>query len=141
MIREPIDLHAVSPIHYVIHGRLENWARYIRDSMSRGTGQPMFRHYKPYLVAREPAGYEEPDSLDAMKVEKGVAALPNKHAYAVRWCYVFPWRNEHRVCRVLAVQPAKLHELIGEGRSILKNRLTNAGFVLQNRPNSIRQPA
>lgn len=121
---ERIDLHAVQPVHYVIHGRLENWARYVRDGEGKGATQPMFRHYRPYLVAREPGG-EAPDSLDAMKVEKGVCGLPEKHAYAIRWCYVFPWRNERRVCRLLALQPLDLSGLIHDSRAMLKNRLTN----------------
>lgn len=119
---EAADLHAVRPAHYAIHERLRNWAGYVRDRKGKGARQPMFRHYRPYLVPREPGG-EAPDSLDAMKVEREISFLPEKHAYAVRWCYVFPWRNEHRVLRTLAVQRSALCELIHDSRAMLKNRL------------------
>lgn len=124
MKRDLVDLHAVKPAHYAIHDRLENWARCIRDSGYRRNVLPMFRFYRPYLVGNTGGCDFVLDTKDASTIEREVCKLPEKHAHAVRWCYVFPWRDERMVCRVLVVQRAELHSLIEDGRTMLKNRLT-----------------
>lgn len=60
--------------------------------------------------------------LEAMEVEKAVAALPEKHRAAVRWSYVH-CGNPLAMARTLAVSKQGLADLVDAGRTMLGNRL------------------
>lgn len=89
----------------------------------------MFRHYRSgdvwgHDVARDPI-----DRLGGMQMEKQVAQLPEKHAVAVRWLYVYAKGNHKykpvpvwKIRSFLGVTKASLADLIHDGRSMLNNR-------------------
>ena len=62
------------------------------------------------------------NSLDAMKMEKAVAALPEKHRDAIRWSYV-DRSNPIGIAKKLAVSKQGLADLVDAGRTMLNNRL------------------
>jgi DNA-directed RNA polymerase specialized sigma24 family protein len=62
------------------------------------------------------------DTLDAVLLEKAVSALPEKHRAAVRWSYVHAG-NPVAMARALAVSKQGLSDLVGDGRTMLQNRL------------------
>ena len=124
MKRDDIDFHRVAALHQATHERLLNWARCVSQSSSTGSCQPMFRQYRSTEVWHTKIVGVAPDTIDGMRIEKEVAKLPEKHAHATRWCYVFPWRDERKVCRILAVTRDGLQGLITDSRSMLRNRLT-----------------
>lgn len=115
-----IDFAFVPEHQREIDERLHNWARWC-------IGRP-FRWTSPIFRLAKPAQHWEPvdvradvDIIDASRLEKGVAALPEKHREAVRWCYVYrspPWK----ACRLLAVQQDTLYRLVADGRQMLVNR-------------------
>ena len=57
-------------------------------------------------------------------MEKAVAMLPEKHASAIRWHYVYATRGMQpgKVCRLLGVSASGLAELVTDGRTMLVNR-------------------
>lgn len=124
MKRDDTDFHRIDPRHYVIHDRLLNWARYVSSGGGRLSVMPMFRLY----VSTEQYAQHEPtipvDTLDGSAMEKAVAKLPEKHASAIRWHYVYATRGMQpgKVCRLLGVSAAGLAELVTDGRTMLKNR-------------------
>ena len=62
------------------------------------------------------------NTLDAVLVEKAVAALPEKHREAVRWWYVYR-RDPVAMARNLGVSKQGLADLVEAGRTMLKNRI------------------
>lgn len=119
-VKATVDFHAVSPEHFAIHERLQNWARWCHSTGGRAVA-PMFRLYR----STEAWGSVEPsatvDTLDAQAVQKAVSHLPEKHRKAVAWCYVI--RTSPRKCtRDLGVSMHGLAELIWQGRVMLVNR-------------------
>lgn len=120
-----IDFHRVAEVHLKIHDRLLNWARYVGPNGGGLSALPMFRLYISTEHYESPVGPSIPvDSLDGHEMEKAVAKLPEKHAMAIRWYYVFPGVHPGKVCRGLAVSAAGLQGLVTDGRSMLKNRAT-----------------
>jgi hypothetical protein len=118
--REPIDLHAVKPIHLVIHDRLLNWSRWCKATPP-GSVQPMFRGFR--------AGYEEPevvsipiDTLDGHRIEKLVISLPERHRTVLQWSYVHAHIPVRRVCQAVAVPYRELPDLIHDARAMVRNR-------------------
>ena len=122
MKRDATDFHEVRTIHLAIHERLLNWARCVRPSTSGGQCAPMFRHYRSSEVWQQPTALVPIDTLDGNKMEKAVGGLPDKHREAVRWHYVNARVPLGKMCRLLAVRPEALAELVHDGRSMLKNR-------------------
>ena len=117
------DLHQVDKEHHAIDARLKNWARWLQPSKQNWVS-PMFAQYrsKAWQWAR-PEVKDVLDTLDAMKLEKAVCALPDKHKVAVRWAYVLKCTPIH-VCRTLGVNTQGLYDSLIDGRTMLINRLT-----------------
>jgi hypothetical protein len=124
MIRESIDFAIVELKHADIHARLENWGMWCQPGRGFGDSSPMFRLYRSDAIARwgHPIS-DRPiiDKLDAQRIAKGVAALPEPHMRAVQWCYVKPCAPA-KACRMLATNMAGLMRFLRDGRQILVNR-------------------
>lgn len=116
-----VDFSRVEDKHRAIHDRLVNWARWCRATGGNRGLHPMFRGYK------SPQHWEaidiptQVDSLDAVKLEKAVAQLPEKHRFAVRWCYVYG-TSPTKACQQAATSKEGLADLIRNGRQMLINR-------------------
>ena len=124
MMRDLPDFHVVLPTHIPVHDRLLNWAVVVGSSGGHSGVAPMFRNYRSTEVWAEVRAKAAPDTLDAIKIEKQVYALPEKNCMALRWSYVYFHRmGLHKACRALAVNQAGLADLINTGRTMLKNRL------------------
>src|SRR5205085_5329088 len=105
-----------------IHGRLENWSRWV--SVKRGSGKQHPMWANALSNARqwhEPDIRDSTDLLDAQAMEKAVAQLPEKHKDAIRWHYVFRGGPLH-MARKLGVSKDGLMELVRNGRQMLINR-------------------
>lgn len=116
------DFNHVDPKHAVIDGRLINWARWAVTN-TRSFVQPCFRLYRSEEHWDEER-MQKPDPIDpidAMKMEKGVRSLPEKHATSIRWCYIDRTKPV-RLCRALGVNQLGLADLIWQGRVMLLNR-------------------
>ena len=123
MRAETVDYTYVRPEHEAIHARLENWRRWVRIRPHGWHTSPMFRLYQSKNRQWEmPILHQPVDSLDALKVEKAVSGLPDKHRAAIRWCYVFTG-NPVAMARKLAVSKQGLADLVSDGRTMLHNRL------------------
>jgi len=120
--RAYIDYNEVHPDHRAIHERLNNWRRWVRDSRSAWTAHPMWRHLQKKEEVERGVCFIPVNSLDGHLLEKAVAALPEKHRYAIRWAYVYKG-DPSGAARVAAVSKERLAELIREGRTMLVNRL------------------
>lgn len=117
-----VDYHYVAEGHEAIHTALENWARWVRVKPSGWQTHPMFKEYRSHAWQwHRPEPKPVIDTLAAHDVEKAVAALPEKHRGAIRWCYVFR-ENPIQMARKLAVSREGLMCLISDGRAMLKNR-------------------
>lgn len=119
MKRDSIDFHIVAPEHVAIHVRLENWALWA-NGRPHSIVQPMFMLYRPDSYDREPSGVVI-DRLDAQKMQKGVAALPENHRAAITWHYVAPC-SPVRMARALGETLKGLEALVRSGRVMLINR-------------------
>jgi DNA-directed RNA polymerase specialized sigma24 family protein len=118
-----IDFHLVQDHHLAIHERLEAWARWVRVRPCGWQVQPMFRQYRPpqeWHHRREPS---LPVNIpEALEVERAVSLLPEKHRFAIRWCYVFG-TQPGAAARHAAVNKRQLMELVQVGRTMLRNTL------------------
>jgi hypothetical protein len=121
MRRDPIDLHAVKPIHLVIHDRLNNWARWCKGGTRGSAMQPMFRTYREYAYV-EPVVSIPIDSLDGHRVEKLVIGLPEKHRTVLQWAYVHTYIPVRKVCQAVAVPYRDLPEMLHDARAMVRNR-------------------
>ena len=122
-VQETVDYCHVKPEHEAIHARLENWARWVRVRPHGWATHPMWRKAltsKQWEVS--PAVPVTVNTLDAADMEKAVSALPVKHREAVRWSYVH-CGNPLAMARTLAVSKQGLADLVGDGRTMLQNRL------------------
>ena len=119
---ERIDFHTVYDHHLSIHDALLNWSRVVRVSVASGKPTPMFKHYRASEVWISDEPRIPTDTQAGWKMERAVFMLPLKHRDAIRWHYVFPRRNPSMVARKLAVTTAGLHQLVHDGRSMLRNR-------------------
>ena len=118
-----IDYNYVPERHAAIHARLENWRRWVTVRPNGWQVAPMFRLYQSKSRQWEAPVIQNPvNTLDAVLVEKAVAALPEKHRAAVRWSYVH-CGNPVAMARSLAVSKQGLADLVDSGRTMLQNRL------------------
>lgn len=118
-----IDYNHVPDHHKAIHERLENWRRWVIVRPHGWQTAPMFRMYQSKARQWEAPVIQNPvDTLDAVLLEKAVAALPEKHREAIRWNYVHAG-NPLAMARTLAVSKQGLADLVDSGRTMLKNRL------------------
>ena len=118
-----VDYNHVPERHAAIHARLENWRRWVIVRPNGWQVAPMFRLYQSKSRQWEAPVIQNPvNTLDAVLVEKAVAALPEKHRAAVRWSYVH-CGNPLAMARTLAVSKQGLADLVDAGRTMLKNRI------------------
>ena len=124
MTRDPIDFAQVETKHASIHARLENWGMWCQPGRGFGDSSPMFRLYRSDAIARwgHPIS-DRPivDKLDAQRIAKGVAALPEPHMRSIQWYYVKPC-SPQKACRMLATNQAGLARLVSDARTMLINR-------------------
>lgn len=120
MKREMTDFYMVDDAHIAIHERLNNWATWCRGSTRAGV-HPMFRMYRPDNWERDMQTAKAMDPLDAARVQKGVAALPEKHRHSVQWFYVLSGPPKV-AARQLAVSVQGLSDLVRNSRQMLINR-------------------
>lgn len=122
-VTEIVDYNHVPDHHRAIHELLENWAAWVRPRAHGWHTQPMFRMYQSKARQWEsPVIRNQVNTLDAMKMEKAVAALPEKHRDAIRWSYV-DRSNPIGMAKKLAVSKQGLADLVDAGRTMLKNML------------------
>lgn len=124
-VRPYIDFNAVEEKHAKIHARLENWGLWAKARAPGidGDSSPMFRLYRADNFDRS---YGTPtalhiDGMDAQRIFKGVAALPDPHRIGLNWFYVRPV-SPSRACRLLATTMAGLALFVRDGRQMLVNR-------------------
>lgn len=123
MKRDAVDFHLVEDRHLEIHARLEAWARWVRVRPHGWQVSPMFRQAQSNSRQwHAPEPRESVNVPEALEMEKAVSLLPDKHRTAIRWAYVFPG-NPAAVARMLAVSLHGLRGLVGDARSMLKNRV------------------
>lgn len=120
-----VDFSIIPPHQAAMHERLENWARASRggDKQS-GTSSPMFRLHQSDAWTPRAYGAETTAPVnrqDAMLVNKGVVALPEKHRRAVQWYYLHPGKPAH-MARELGQTLQGLADLVRDGRQFLINR-------------------
>ena len=122
-VQEAVDYNHVPERHAAIHARLENWRRWVIVRPNGWQVAPMFRLYQSKSRQWEAPVIQNPvNTLDAVLVEKAVAALPEKHRAAVRWSYVH-CGNPLAMARTLAVSKQGLADLVDAGRTMLQNRI------------------
>jgi hypothetical protein len=121
MRRDSIDFHAVPTAHERIHVRLEDWAHWLKNTPGAPQSSPMFKDYRSsdQWEAREPSKCVS--VLDCQKIERGVSMLPEKHAKAIRWSYVFKFKPI-KARAWIGCTYEELVELVDDGRQMLINR-------------------
>ena len=116
-----VDFSHVPSNQTEIHDRLENWAKWCKPNHTSSM-LAMFKGYKPYLYPdRGPSSTT--NSKEAAEVQKTLAFLPEKHRHAIQWFYIFK-SNPTRMCMALGVSKQGLFDLVTDGRTMVKNRLT-----------------
>ena len=121
--REIVDFNHVATEHEAIHARLENWRRWVAVRHHGLATAPMFRMFQSKARQWHAPVIQTPvDTLDAVLVEKAVAALPEKHRDAIRWSYVHAG-NPVAMARTLGVSKQGLADLVDAGRTMLQNRI------------------
>lgn len=115
-----VDFFYVAPHHAEMHKRLENWAQSHFSGGGPATS-PMFRLYRADNYER-PAPSIPVDTHDAVKIAKGVQALPDKHRRAINWNYI-EGGSPHKVRQKLGVTMEGLMSLITDARTMLINRV------------------
>lgn len=115
-----IDFFYVEPSHQDIDKRLTNWGKFCFSSGGSGLN-PMFRWVKPSQQWDAIDMVVPIDRSDAIKIAKGVAALPEPHALALNWCYVYK-TSPKKGCQMVKTSMSGLERLIRDGRTMLINR-------------------
>lgn len=115
-----IDFFYVEPSHQDIDKRLTNWGKFCFSSGGSGLN-PMFRWVKPSQQWDAIDMVVPIDRSDAIKIAKGVAALPEPHALALNWCYVYK-TSPKKGCQMVKTSLSGLERLIRDGRTMLINR-------------------
>lgn len=116
-----VDFAYVPANQYDIHDRLLNWAKWAQPGFMK-TCSPMFRGYRPYLYPPEGGGGIPIDGRDAMKVQKIMKDLPEKHRCAIQWFYIIRC-NPMPICRALGLNKQGLADMVKDGRSMASNLL------------------
>ena len=122
-MKQYADLTYVPPEQRPLDLRLHNWARWATVHGARFI-QPMFKLYRPEEMRDEDRhqGKSAPiDASDALKIEKAVVALPDKHKLAVIWAYRSR-ANTKQACQIIGVTRLGLAGLIVDGRQMMVNR-------------------
>lgn len=122
-VKEHIDFHQVEPHQRAIDARLHNWSKWCNGSYVPLTS-PMFRMVPPPPRVRADA-YQSAaapvDKMDAAKVAKAVAGLPERHRSAINWHYIKPV-SPRRACETIGCGMEELAQLVRDGRQMLINR-------------------
>ena len=119
-VKEIVDYSRVQARHRSIHERLLNWKRWVTERKHGWATAPMFRMYQSKARQWEaPVIHNPVDALDAVLMEKAVAALPDRHREAIRWSYVH-CGNPAAMARRLAVSKQGLADLVDAGRTMLE---------------------
>lgn len=122
-VKLEIDFHAVEAKHNEIHTRLQNWATWCNGTFST-LGSPMWQFARSAARAR---GAEHTwasfavDGLDAQRIAKAVAHLPEPHRKALNWSYLKPI-NPRRAASQQGTTLEGLALLVRDGRQMLVNR-------------------
>jgi len=119
----PVDFHAVEAHQRDIDRRLQNWGRWCNGTTAPMTS-PMFRMTPPPPRVRGDLAYQSSnpvDAMDAAKVAKAVAALPQAHRSAINWSYVKPV-SPKRACQAIGTSMEGLQWLVRDGRQMLINQ-------------------
>jgi DNA-directed RNA polymerase specialized sigma24 family protein len=117
-----VDYFFVRDEHLAIHGRLEEWARWVRVRPHGWQVAPMFRQYRSKAFQwHSPEIRPMTNIPQALEIEKAVSLLPEKHRTAIRFAYVW-CGSPVKLCRDLGVSKAGLLDLIHGARTMLKNR-------------------
>ena len=123
-VQEAVDYNHVPERHAAIHARLENWRKWLRPRASGWHTHPM---WKNALTSKQwdvsPSLPVPINTLDAVVIEKAVAALPCKHRDALRWCYVHTG-NPIAMARNLGVSKQGLADLVSVARTMLINTVS-----------------
>lgn len=115
-----IDFHTVEQHQRAIDLRLVNWARWVRPGRQNWVS-PMFAQYRSKAWQWERPTIADPlDTLDAMRLEKAVGMLPDKHRAAVRWAYVVQC-GPSAPMRALGLSREGLMQYLRDGRQMLIN--------------------
>lgn len=123
-VRTEPDFHAVEQKHNEIHARLQNWARWCNGSEGGGSCSPMFRLYQAPARARSAEhtwSSVSVDGMDAQRIAKAVALLPEPHRRALHWSYIKPI-NPRRAAAEQGTSLDGLQLLVRDGRQMLVNR-------------------
>lgn len=121
--KEYVDFHAVEPHQREIDARLRNWARWCNGTGAPATS-PMFRLAPPPPRVRGEFAYQSADvvdPMDAQKIAKAVAALPDDHRASINWNYVKPVAPK-RACQAIGCSMDGLYKLVRDSRQMLINR-------------------
>lgn len=118
--RDSIDFHEVLPRHEKVHMRLENWAMWAHGKPQQQIS-PMFRLYRSDQMWSAPEVRPVVDVPDAIRMERGIVGLPERHRHALQWCYVIKC-TPIKACRAIGVTARMLGELVADARSMLVNR-------------------
>jgi hypothetical protein len=121
MKREPVDFEAIPQGHKTIHGRLENWSLSVRGGSGGSSASPMFRLYITPDYWHAPSVRPVCDAIDASRIAKGVAALPEPHRLALQWFYIRPGPPIH-ARREIGCTLDGLALYVNDGRTMLINR-------------------
>lgn len=121
MKREDVDFSAAVPYsHEAMDKRLRDWARWCRPKKG-GYVHPMWRTFVASQVFESAISSMPLNTLDAHEIEKAVRALPERHAFAVRWAYVYGG-NPRKAAQHAGETVAGLDRLVNDGRQMLINR-------------------
>lgn len=122
LMRAKVDFHAVEEHQRPMDKRLENWARW-SNGRPGASVSPMFRLYRSPATARGDCntGGVAVDGIDAMRMGKGVAHLPEPHRIALAWAYI-DRTAPRRACQALGVSMEGLALYVRDGRQMLINR-------------------
>jgi hypothetical protein len=118
-----IDFHFIRPSHEEVHLRLINWSRWAKGGRGKNTTLPMFQNYRADGYYEIKGGAIPIDSLDATKIQKVFAGMPEQHLWALHWTYLYSGIHVGKVCRVLGMTRGNLSEAIHDARAMVRNRL------------------
>ena len=121
-VTEMVDYCYVSLEHELIHARLLNWERWVRVRPHGWFTHPMWKNSRtPRHWDVSPHTSIPVNTIDAMWIEKAVAAMPAKHRDALRWYYVHKGNNPVAMARQLALSKQGLADIVSAARTMLIN--------------------